>query len=524
MKYFGRKALASATGAVRVRRRWTGPGIGWLAGALVAAMAAVFMGMVTALGSMTLTVIVAGMLLAPPMLLLIDTRKLLPTLFVIVFLVQGSLQFFFGLRAATWLASGLIAMLLVRSVVEIFMSGPKSKAAIAGPPPYGIVLFAGLYLLVYLFSLALGDASTTQRISTLRFSIPIFGVLLAFYCFRWEDKQLQRLWLLLIAIAIVQLPLVTYQHFFMMATHGWDGVVGSFGHGLSPVLIVFVLAAMLYTLSRWTRNLIPGWQVAAAFIVGMAIILLGEVKIVLVWLPVGVAFVLRRKLLRNVLNLVAFICLASVFFVGTYAAYKVMYWGEVEKTGGTLSEKLDSVVGYAFDPDGVNDQTGEISRVASLALWARDPLTGGVERFIGYGPGSTSISATTGMGKIAARYRGLAVGSTAVSTLLWDVGLLGMSAFILMLGSGIVAGLRYTKVSQHQEASAIVDTSTAVLILLCSTLVYNRTVLDEPTSQLLCFFCLGCIGHYWRFDMPKWKAKPLYGPTPVPATSMQVAT
>ena len=506
MKFFGKKALAGPAGSAMPKRRLKLPSGGLVAGTLLAMLAAIFMGMVTALGSLPLTLVVAGAMLGLPMLILINTRQLLPVLFVVVFLIQGTAQFYLHLRAATWMASGLAAMFLARAIIEVFDVKRLRAGVQPGPGAGNVLLFASLYVMVYLLSMAMGSGTTAQRISSLRFSIPMFGVLLALYWYHWDIKQLKRLWWLIIAISMCQLPLTLYQHFFMMGTLGWDGVVGSFGGNLSPVLVLFVLAALMYSLALWTRGMMPVWLLSGIFMIGIAVILLGEVKAVLFWLPVAVAYVLRRRILRNVLQLLMFACLSVVFLAGTYTAYKAMYW-TVHTKDDTLAEKLDGIVGYAIDPDNINYRTGEISRGASIALWYRDPVPGSIKKLIGYGPGSTIISANTGLGQVAARYRGLGVGTTTVSNMLWDLGILGTVAFITFLSVGVWCGWRYGKVVTDPERAAIADTATAILALMLSTVVYNRTLVDEPTAQLLCFFCLGCIVQLRRFDRTAAKVR-----------------
>lgn len=501
MKFFGKKvAVAGHPVPAPVRQR-SRPhrSAGLMLGMTAAIFGAIFMGMVVALGSLPLTMLVAGVLVSLPMLAMLSTRQMMPVLFVVVFLIQGTVVYFLQLRAATWFASGLAGMVLLRALVEAIEFRRKSADDKPNSGTGVIVLFAALYLAFYLFSMLIGGASTAQRISSLRFNMPMFGVLLVFFLHRWDDVQIKRLWTIVIVIAMLQLPLTLYQHFFMMSTFSWDGVVGSFGSYLSPVMVLFVLAALLYALASWDRGLMSRSMVSIIVLISTAVILLGEVKAVFIWMPLGVAYVLRRRLLRNMLQLMMFICLSSVFLAGTYTVYNALYWGDHTKNG-SVSQNIEGNVEYVFDTSNINYQTGEVSRGASLAIWYHDPVVGPLQRLIGYGPGSTSNSANSGMGKVAARYRGLGVGTTALSTLLWDVGILGTAAYAIFLLAGVRAGWRKSKQELDPHRSVVIDVSTAMLALMITTLVYNRTLLDEPTAQLLGFFCLGCIAQYVRFD------------------------
>ena len=78
--------------------------------------------------------------------------------------------------------------------------------------------------------------------------------------------------------------------------------------------------------------------------------------------------------------------------------------------------------------------------------------------------------------------------------LLWDVGILGALAYSMMTVGGVLLGWRYIRRGQGSAANmAMVEASVAVLVIYVSLLIYNRTMLDEPTVQLLYLFCLGTV-------------------------------
>ena len=465
---------------------------------------ALLLGMVIALGAIQLTAMLAGLLIFIPILLFVDTKKLMPIMFVVVFFIAGSIQFFFNIRMATWMASGLCALFFARTIFEVSLSNRLRKESLADNSRGAtyVIAAAWIYLAFYVFSIFLGHAKTTQLISVLRFCLPIFGVLFAMYWFEWSDKRLLMLWWMIVWIVLAQLPLVVYQHFFMMSSLGWDGVVGSFGTSMSPVLVLFTVAGMLYMLARWVRGITPLWQVVCVFVIGLAIILLGEVKAVFLWLPFGVFWVLRRRVMKNLMAFIVFVALMSVTSSAIFMTYHALYWGEVTKTE-TTEDKLNTLGGYVVNPDNINYATGEISRGATLALWYYDPMPTIQERLIGYGPSASLTSQSVGRGVVAARYRLLQIGSTGLATLLWDVGILGTLAYLSIFILGTLLGIRYVARSgASAERLAIADTSTIMLMLFLSTLVYNRTLIDEPPMQLLCYFCLGCIVQFVRYGKP----------------------
>ncbi|MBB3119606.1 hypothetical protein [Pseudoduganella violacea] len=478
------------------------PSLGLTAVVLCLTLLALLLGAIIALGSIQMTITFSAMLLALPVLFMFSTRQLLPLLFVLTYLVQGAMVEFLHMRIGTWITSALAGLLLVRALLELLqLNRFKEGRPHADSRPATAVYFAGwIYLAFFMLSLSQGEATTLQRISALRFAIPMFGVLFALFWFRWPIQRLQMIWWLLLGMIVLQLPLVAYQHFVLATARDWDLVTGTFGHGLSAVLVLTTLAAMVYALARWQHGVSSHVLPALIVPTGLLILLLGEVKAIVFWLPLAIVIVLRRRVLRNVGTLIMYAVFALVFAVGTFSAYKAMYWGEKAVAGNTIEEKLERTGGYFFDVRQMNFRNGEVSRAASLYLWYTDPQPGVPERLIGYGPGASLTSAGTGKGVVAARYRTLSINSTAVTQLLWDVGILGCIAFLAFLGLGVAAGWRFMQSGRgNPQERAMVDTALTMLVLYGTTVIYNRSLLDEPTMQLLFFFCLGCIVQFWRF-------------------------
>lgn len=462
---------------------------------------ALLMGAVVGLGAMQLTVALSGMLLFLPLLFLINTRVLMPLLLVTVFVIQGTAESAFNMRLATWLATMLCGLFFIRAILELTNRRGSTPAPSRQFPGAGTVIAAAsLYLLCYFFSLALGDATPIQILSTVRFTLPMFGVLFAFYWFNWQEERVTRLWWILVAITVLQVPVVVYQHFIMVSPLGWDAISGTFGSGMSAVLVLFALATLMFVMARWSRGLTSTSVLVGVTTCVLAVILLGEVKAALFWLPVGALWILRRRVLRNVVAFIMYSCLVLAFTASTYAAYKVMYWKAGAAHAETLSEKLDYISGYAIDPNNIDYRTGEVSRGATMMLWYRDSVSATKERLIGYGPGASASSSSTGFGVVAMRYRPLGIATTALAALLWDVGVVGALCYILFLVTGIVAGIRFVRRGTASPAMlSVVDASVGALGLLLTTVFYNRALLDEPTVQLLCFLSLGWIVQCCRY-------------------------
>lgn len=525
MPFFAGRARAGAAPAPLTRRKANNTRLSLLL-LFPLLFLALLVGAVAGLDSPVLLVIVSGAIFAMLAFFLVNANILLHLLFVVTFVIQGSALYFFGLRSATWIAVGMAGLFGMRTFMDLVVKSRQQRrgGAPEGRPVTLIMLPFFAYLLCYMVSIVLNRPSAGQLMSALKSNLPVFGVLLSFYWFAWRPATLERLWQSLIWIGVLQLPVVLYQHFFVSTKrdNGFDSVVGTFGGtplggGLSSMLVLFVVAVSVYALARWNRGLMSRPLALLVFAIGLAVILLGEVKAAFIWLPLGVFIVLRQRIMKNLFSVIAYGILAVAMLGSIYFVYNALYWGQTLNHSKGLEGKLDAGGGYFFDTHNVNYLTGEISRGASLALWAKDATASIPKRLLGYGPGaSKSSSSIGGSGVIARRFAPLNVDATALAVLLWDVGVLGAAAYSLMAVGGVILGWRYMRRGQGSAAQmAIVEASVAVLLIYVSLLIYNRTMLDEPTVQLLYLFCLGSVVQVCRYGQVAATAGPAEAPVPV---------
>ena len=462
-------------------------------------------GMVGGLDSPILLLIVVGAVFAILLFLMANLYGLIVILFVATFLVQGTALYFLRVKAAVWVTVGFALMFLARTLLEMFLRRRPKGEVMPAREGSAVMVAAGLFLLCFGMSTVINRIPAAQLLSSTKATLPMFGVLMALYWMRWDQRHLKKLWGLMILVALLQLPLVVYQHFFIAGAHTYDSIVGTFGGtpgfgGNSAGLVIFMLTIMVYALARWDRGLMSTSRAAMIVIVGVGIVLLGEVKAAFLWLPLVTFWVLRKRIMKNALFMVSYIMLIVVFVVSTYAVYTALYWGKAANKGHTVAEKFDARGGYFFDPHSINYQTGEVSRAASLAIWFNDGSSSLPRRLVGFGPGASKPSGLLGAGEVARRFAPLYVDATALAILLWDEGILGALAFTLLILVALRTGRRVAANKKLDgERLAIVETCVPMLLVLLSTLVYNRNVMEEPTAELLLMFCIGSILQIGRF-------------------------
>ncbi|MGZ3180899.1 MAG: hypothetical protein ACXU8N_00540 [Telluria sp.] len=473
--------------------------------------ACLLIGAVAGLDAPVLLSIVAGALFALFGTFILPSYIFLQVLFVVNFIVQGSAQYFAGVRVGTWVAAGMAGLFMLRVLMDFVFARRNLQEHGYAPRAAGGVLVAVLaYLSVYGITIVLNRPGAGQLISAFKSNLPGFGVLASFMWFYWKPAHMERLWKIGLWVMVLNLPVVVYQHFFVATKrhNGFDSVVGTFGGtplagGLSSMLVLFTIAMMCYALARWNRGLLSTRNMLALCVVGMAIIVLGEVKAAFFWLPLSMFIVLRQRILRNLFTAIAYGSLALVLVGGIYYSYKVLYWdGSVDHVR-TRAEQ-ERVDNYFFDPNNVDYTTGEVSRGASLAFWWNDRLSPIPQRLVGYGPGAVkSAGPLGGGGVIAKRYAPLAVDATALAMLLWDEGVIGALCYTSILLTALWTGWKWLRrgVGSARQM-AMVETSVGTLAVFVTMLIYNRTQLDEPVVQLMLMFCLGCVVQMARFQAP----------------------
>jgi len=469
---------------------------------------AIFVGMVGGLDSPPLVAIVGTAVLSVLMVFVLPLHGMFWCLFILTFLLQGSAVYFLRLKPAAWLAFGLAILFFCRALLDLFMQKREQKRLREGDGS-SVEIAALLFLVAFFTSLVFNRVPKTQIFSSIKAMLPMFSVLFALYWFRWKETHLETCWRMMFWVVLIQVPVVLYQHFFVASATTFDAIVGTFGGtpgfgGNSAVMVLFTVIAMAYAGARWSAGLMS-WKAMWAFqAVGFAIILLGEVKAAFIWLPLVLAWVMRRKILHSFFAFVGFGILIAAFVGTTYTVYQSLYWGKKLQSAHSVAEKFDRGGGYFFDPNNVNYRTGEISRAASLALWAHDPLETMPRRLVGYGPGASKPSGLLGAGEVAKRYQPLHLDATALAVLLWDVGLLGALAYSSMLLFALLAAWRYVRRKQGSVAQlALADTCVAAMLLFLMMLVYSRALMDEPTAQLLLMMCMGTIVQLCRFGSPQ---------------------
>lgn len=407
--------------------------------------------------------------------------------FVYILFIAGPLQYYGNIQAAYWLNYIFPIVLLLSSV------------AFCHPVKFYLHTFVMLFFIFYgmiIISCMIFSRSLNEVIMGIRIYFPTLLTFLAISAVQRKSDIWNILERILIFFPFIQLPFVLHQHFFIAQarTIGWDAVVGTFpgsavSGGDSPglaLLCCYSLLTAYYLMKSRNISFIFGMSIIAT---NLAIIALGEVKSIIALLPIMAIVQRGRALYSRPIGTLAIVAAASIMSLAFVKVYADLYWSQQSQD---VSETLADVENYFFSEDFVRTETGEISRGASISFWVKDGELLSFDHLFGYGPGSTrgpvgdeAITASGGgpVGRAAAKFPGLNVGATSLAQLLWDLGLVGTTLFLLSLISAIFRALTISNFTSGIRYRYRYRTVASLLVAVITFSFYNSSFVNLAAEQ-----------------------------------------
>lgn len=437
---------------------------------------------------------------------------------VLATLISGSVEYFVGISQANWIPYLLAMLLCLRALVERKTSREIEDGAYRAPSRPWFFLPLILYFLTIIASVGINLSPLAQFLVGIKNYLFMFGIFFAFLVIRPFGTTAAATWKAVTVVACLQLPVVLYQKFIIApglsnkggaAGVSWDAISGTFGGGVlgghSAAMALFIIMTIMGSLIAWRDGKMRLSRLQLILLLTLPSIAFAEVKAAVAWLLVAGIFVFFRQIRsRPFLSLTGMALLATVS-VGIIIGYNTMYFGEGRMPGGDMGA-YEKQLEYFFDPDKLSSRTGELGRIASIVFWwNQHDLSDPVRMILGHGLGASRGTSSFAVGEVARQY-GLLVDTSALSALLWDVGLLGAMSFVGILFFGFIEGLRLIrKKNMPHGFQAGVEWATIGLFLMLSGLIYNRDVIDTASVQFLMFFFLAILAHAKAYTVPKLK-------------------
>lgn len=467
---------------------------------LVATLVAVVAGAVAGIGFTPLSVLTIGGLLGL-FLLGLPTHITLWGLIIFVFVVVGPARYFGQLSQILWVPFGIGLLLYFKLVT---MGGRREVAHTRRVVP--LRLLVSLFLTLGVISIVVNTPSPLQVVAGGKNLVAMWSIFFLLALGALNIPSIGKVWRFLALVAVFQVPLVLYQYWVIAPSRRvfggtigakWDSIVGSFGGdplggGASGSMALFLMIVLTYAVAMYRRGLLGFRWLMLLAVATLGCIGLAEVKVVVVLIPIAVTVLFWAALRRRPALAFTLLIVGAGSVIGVPAAYERLHYAAGGRPQVGPVEVLEDAIERNADQQRINFRTGEMARMAALAFWWQengwvDP----VRTLVGHGPGASRSRSVLGAGDVAAKYP-FNIARSAATQLLWEVGLVGLVLFTLILLRGSILAWSTSRAPTcSAETSAWLEATSAGLLMMVAMLPYSRDLLEVPAIAVLVMLLLG---------------------------------
>lgn len=397
-----------------------------------------------------------------------------------------------GLSRMLWAISMLGLLLWVPGVMHLFSLNPQDKKS---TPLY--IWIAILFTVFALASTVLQLHSFSELFGGFKRYFQGFGLMLVLATMPWAKADFDRWLKALLAIALLQLPFAIFERFILVPMRGGiesaggeatDVVAGTMGANLqggSPnaIMVFFVLLALTFVIARWKEQLLSTGKTCLLGLLLLLPLTLGETKIVIVLLPMIAVLLFMKDIQREPSKFIPVLLLLLVLTLGL--AYMYVYL----MLESTFIEAVEGTVKYNIQEMGYGNLL--LNRTTVMTFWAGlhdwyNPIT----FLFGHGLGS-SYGAGFDAGHMAQLYPKYGINLTTISTLLWDLGVVGLVLYLSILAA---AWLQMGRIENHTTDPQVRADSLSIRvgIALCVIfLMYSDSQLNLIVHEIIIAAMLG---------------------------------
>ncbi|MRW93036.1 hypothetical protein GJ699_23845 [Duganella sp. FT80W] len=482
-----RQRWAGASGARRPARRFNWGGLLLVFGG---GLMAVFFGLLSVTENPILIGAGVALVLGPLMLLKPD---LTVWIILVVGFLMGILSASQQLSKLAWIVSMLSTLLLLPALVNLMWSKERRLP--------GFMQLALGFLFYSLFVSAVNWYSLAEFVGGFKHYFQTFGFMLALTLIVFTPAQFTRWRKFLLIAGLLQFPFALYELLILVPMRGGialssettDVVAGTFGANLqggSPnsVMVIFLLIVLGFLAARWRAGMLSN---RAFYILGFICLLplgMGETKFAVVVLPMVGLSVLRVDLMRHPVRYLPTV-------MGIVAVTMVLgYIYVVLMMHSTLSEVIESTMRY-----NVGNQSYShamlLNRSSSITFWfQQQSLENPISFLIGNGLGSSFTSSVTVSGHMGVHYAHYGINLTALSTILWDCGIIGAVMYSgIFIAAWFAAGRLYHAVDDAATKADALAIQAANTLFMFS-LIYSDSIVNLVSMELVYSVVLGYLG------------------------------
>ena len=355
------------------------------------------------------------------------------------------------------------------------------------------ILFFCLSLLTTLIQLH----SVGELLTGLRRYFQAYGLMLVLATLFLTRKDFNQWLKFLLYIAFLQLPFAIYERLVLVSQRdnlaNWgasatDVVAGTFGANLytgSPnaIMVCYILLASAFLISRWRFGFIKTKHLILMVSLMLAPIFLGETKIVILLIPMMTLVLFRKGFFDNVSKTIIFILVMLVLTltIAYYYVYILLESNFIEAYLGVMRYNIGNV--------GYGDNL--LNRFTVMTMWWESHgIHEPINLLFGHGLGS-SYGSQISTGHIAQQFMNYGINLTTISTILWDLGLVGL---ILYVSIFIFMWIKSEQIYQRSKSKLVKADCLAVQVGIAFTLLflfYSDSQVNLMTHEIIVALLIG---------------------------------
>lgn len=380
----------------------------------------------------------------------------------------------------------------------------------------GLTIWALVFVLCTIFSSLANWHGVSGFLVGLKGYFQVWGLLIAIYYLIKDELDARRLISFFLLLGILQLPFVLHQFLVLVPMRSSDilaakGVVandivaGTFGGammggGRSSSLALLCAVCITLVLAQFRSGMSTAGRAALAIVLFLFPMFISEAKIFPVLLPIAMFLLFHDRILRNPLKAIVGSAALAMLLMAVFFAYSLLP-GAKSQQGSSLQKMLDENIEYNLGKRGYGNYM--LNRSTVYPFWFREHAHGDMlmSAVIGHGPGATSGGTVLNNDSLAyKRYRAYGIGLTGLSSLLWEVGLLGTVAVFAMFLSAYRLGGRLVERWQGTSHWPALKAAQIAISLFAANLLHNNYFVFDLSFQTMLIVILGYLLVMARID------------------------
>ncbi|MDP3007596.1 MAG: hypothetical protein Q8N30_00825 [Methylococcales bacterium] len=424
-------------------------------------------------------------------------------LVIVLGLLAGLMPLFFDALATkvVWGIAILGFMLLFAAFYRVLTTRGLIKTTPA---------FIWVALLFFIYSLVdsfLQLYSAKEVIGGFKRYYQVWGLMFGLCWLNFDKHHIDRWRNVVLIIGLLQVPFCLYELLFIVPDlEGLveiytqlvpiDVVAGTFGAsknggGNSAEMAIVLIIMFGFLLSRYKSNVTTGKEFFTVSLVLLSPLAMGETKIIIIFFPMMFATVYRKELISRPHYLIAALIFGSLFTVIAVGVNMMM-------TKMTLDQLIDDTLRYNVYEVGYGGLY--LNRTTVLSFWAQHQgLSDPVSFLFGSGLGSAQPGDAVSLGgHLDTRFLNYGIGFTGAGLLLWELGIFGVTLFLLMMAMAWRCANQLIAQSVDPMVRADALAIQAGLLLFSFYPLYLSALFSEFGFQVIFTFMLGYLAWMYK--------------------------